>query len=172
MRLRLPDVTQLTRLARQAGLLRNPVTPRPPRRTGRPSPTTTTRGSGAGPQIGYAPHADGRPDPGEVVWAWVPYEEDASQGKDRPVLVIGTDGEELLALQLTSKDHDRDAEQERRSGREWMDVGTGAWDSQRRPSEVRLNRLLRLDPGAVRREGAALDRATFDAVVGAARPWL
>jgi hypothetical protein len=115
---------------------------------------------------------DGEPDPGEVVWAWVPYEEDASQGKDRPVLVIGTEGDRLLALQLTSKDHDRDADQERRSGREWMDVGTGDWDSQHRPSEVRLNRLLRLDPSGVRREGAALDRATFDAVVAAARPWL
>ena len=88
------------------------------------------------------------------------------------MLVIGTHGDRLLALQLTSKDHDRDADQERRSGREWMDVGTGDWDSQRRPSEVRLNRLLRLDPAGVRREGAALDRAIFDAVVDAARPWL
>src|SRR3954468_725955 len=40
-------------------------------------------------RLGYAPKADGRPDPGEVVWAWVPYEEDPTQGKDRPVLVIG-----------------------------------------------------------------------------------
>jgi hypothetical protein len=37
-----------------------------------------------------------------------------------------------------------------------MDIGTGAWDSQRRPSEVRLNRLLRIEPAGVRREGAAL----------------
>ena len=37
----------------------------------------------------YEPVADGQPDPGEVVWAWVPYEEDPSQGKDRPVLLIG-----------------------------------------------------------------------------------
>jgi hypothetical protein len=50
-----------------------------------------------------------------------------------------------------------------------MDVGTGAWDRERRPSEVRLDRLLELDPGGIRREGAALDRATFDAVVVAAR---
>ena len=61
------------------------------------------------------------------------------------MLVIGQDGDVLLALGLTSKDHDRDEDQERRSGREWMDIGTGAWDAQRRPSEVRLNRLLRLD---------------------------
>ncbi|WP_235561925.1 type II toxin-antitoxin system PemK/MazF family toxin [Marmoricola sp. Leaf446] len=122
--------------------------------------------------IGWDARADGRPDPGEVCWAWVPYEEDASQGKDRPVLVIGAQGASLLALQLTSQDHDRDAEQERRAGRVWMDVGTGDWDAQRRPSEVRLNRLLHLDPASVRREGAAVDRATFDAVVEAARPWL
>ena len=125
-----------------------------------------------GREIGWDPRPDGRPDPGEVCWAWVSYEEDASQGKDRPVLVIGRDGADLLALQLTSKDHDRDAEQERRAGRLWMDVGTGDWDTERRPSEVRLNRLLRLPPGQVRREGAALDRAVFDRVVAEARPYL
>jgi hypothetical protein len=53
-----------------------------------------------------------------------------------------------------------------------MDIGSGAWDSQGRASEVRLNRLLRLDPGSVRREGAALPRPVFDAVVEAARPYL
>ena len=125
-----------------------------------------------GRSLGYSPRADGRPDPGEVVWAWVAYEEDASQGKDRPVLVIGLEGEELLALALTSKDHDVDAAQEHRDGREWMDIGTGAWDSRGRPSEVRLNRLLRLDPSGVRREGAALPKDLFDAVLEAARPYL
>jgi len=124
------------------------------------------------PRLRYAPRPDGRPDPGEVVWTWVPYEEDPTQGKDRPVLVIGQDGDELLALQLTSRDHDADAAQEERDGREWMDIGTGAWDSRRRPSEVRLNRLLRIDPASVRREGAALPRETFNAVLRAAQPYL
>ena len=50
-----------------------------------------------------------------------------------------------------------------------MDVGSGGWDVERRPSEVRLDRLLRLPEATVRREGAALDRAVFDAVVAAAR---
>jgi hypothetical protein len=122
--------------------------------------------------VGYSPRVDGRADPGEVVWAWVPYEDDPAQGKDRPVLVVGHDGEVLLALQLTSKDHDRDAAQEASAGRYWMDVGIGAWDSQHRPSEVRLNRLLRLDPSAVRREGAALPKPLFDAVVAAARQYV
>jgi hypothetical protein len=113
----------------------------------------------------YAPRADGQADPGEVVWAWVPYEEDHARGKDRPVLVVGHDGPLLLALMLTSKDHDRDAADEARWGRRWMDVGTGGWDRQRRPSEVRLDRVLRLDVGSVRREGCRLDRTVFDQVV-------
>jgi hypothetical protein len=115
----------------------------------------------------YRPELDGEPDPGEVVWSWVPYEEDHSQGKDRPVLVVGNDGPWLLALQLTSQDHDRDAEQEARAGRVWMDIGTGAWDSSGRPSEVRLNRVIRIHPDAVRREGAILDKAVFDEVAAA-----
>ena len=92
-------------------------------------------------------------------------------GRDggRPVLVIGQDGADLLCLQLTSKDHDRDAEQEAGEGRHWMDVGSGGWDQEHRPSEVRLDRLLRLPESEVRREGAALDRAVFDAVVAGAR---
>jgi len=133
---------------------------------------STAPASSTGWQPTYAPKRDGRPDPGEVVWAWVPYEEDASQGKDRPVLVLTVQPDAVIALQLTSKDHDRDAAQEQRAGRLWMDIGTGDWDRERRPSEVRLNRVLRLDPSAVRREGAALDRAMFDQVVAAARPYL
>ncbi|MFT4187319.1 MAG: type II toxin-antitoxin system PemK/MazF family toxin [Aeromicrobium sp.] len=120
----------------------------------------------------YSPDVDGDPDPGEVVWTWVPYEDDPSQGKDRPVLLVGRDGDRLVGLMLTSKDHDRDAAQEERAGRYWMDLGTGAWDPQGRPSEVRLNRLVEVDPDDVRREGAVLDQARFDAVVEAARPYI
>ena len=117
----------------------------------------------------YAPEMDGRPDPGEVVWAWVPYEDDPKQGKDRPVLVIARAGSMLTCLYMTSKDHDRDADDEARYGRYWMDIGTGAWDADGRPSEVRLDRVLSMDESVVRREGAALDRAIFDEVVAAAR---
>ena len=118
----------------------------------------------------YSPELDGLPDPGEVVWTWVPYEDDPQQGKDRPVVVLGRgDGGLLLCLQLTSKDHDRDTEREARWGRHWLDIGTGPWDRERRPSEVRLDRLLQLPEAEVRREGAVLDRGTFDAVVAAAR---
>ncbi|WP_243697274.1 type II toxin-antitoxin system PemK/MazF family toxin [Aeromicrobium phragmitis] len=121
----------------------------------------------------YEPAPDGRPDPGEIVWTWVPYEDDPTQGKDRPVLLVARSGRDRLwGLQLTSRDHDHDAAQEARAGRFWMDIGAGPWDTQGRPSEVRLNRLIEIDPGQVRREGAVLDRARFDAVVAAARPHL
>lgn len=119
--------------------------------------------------VDYTPELDGSADPGEVVWAWVPYDDDPSQGKDRPVLVIGREGSTLLAMQLTSQDHDLDADDEARYGRFWMDIGSGGWDHERRPSEVRLDRLLRLEEAAVRREGAVLDRAQFDAVLREAR---
>ena len=112
---------------------------------------------------------DGRPDPGEVVWAWVPFEEDHSQGKDRPVLVIARHRDRLLGLMLTSKDHDRDHDREARQGRSWLDIGIGSWDRQNRPSEVRLDRILQLNPKDVRREGGALDRATYDRVAAAVR---
>ena len=70
---------------------------------------------------------------------------------------------------LSSQDHDRDAEDEARYGRHWMDVGTGAWDREGRPSEVRLDRLIVLQRGAIRREGAALDERIFRGVVEARR---
>jgi hypothetical protein len=121
------------------------------------------------PDMTYEGADNGRVDPGEIVWTWVPYEEDRTQGKDRPVLVIGREGPWLVALQLTSQDHDRDAEVQRRAGREWVDIGWGPWDGRRRPSEVRVNRLIRVDPQAVRREGAILPRARYEQVVAAVR---
>ena len=122
--------------------------------------------------IAYDPHPDGRPDPGEVVWTWVPYEDDPTQGKDRPVLIVARQGTSLVALPMTSKDHDRDLVQEAAEGRFWFDVGTGPWDREGRPSEVRLNRFLTVDPADVRREGAVLDEARFNAVVAALEPYL
>ncbi len=113
----------------------------------------------------YAPCLDGDADPGEVVWTWVPYEDDPSQGKDRPVLVVGHDDPYLLGLMLTSKDHSRNAAREARQGRHWIDIGSGGWDAQHRPSEVRLDRVLRIDPRGVRREGSIMPRALFDAIV-------
>jgi PemK-like, MazF-like toxin of type II toxin-antitoxin system len=140
--------------------------PRPADR-GRPADGVTTDDGRV--DLEYRPRQDGRPDPGEVVWAWVPYEEGDGRGKDRPVLVVARQGSALLGLMLSSKDHDLDAADEARHGRSWLDVGSGAWDRQGRPSEVRLDRILRLDPAAVRREGAVLSRARFDEVAAQVR---
>lgn len=140
--------------------------------SGTTSPTSSSTPPG-GVSSRYAPEIDGEPDPGEVVWAWVPYEDDPSQGKDRPVLVLDTAGsgeaDGWVGLMLSSQDHDRDAADEARHGRYWMDVGSGGWDSQGRPSEVRLDRLIHLERDGVRREGAALDARIFDEVVAAVR---
>jgi hypothetical protein len=48
-------------------------------------------------------------------------------------------------------------------------VGAGAWDRAGRPSEARVDRIVRLDPREVRREGAVLARHTFEAVAAAIR---
>jgi hypothetical protein len=120
----------------------------------------------AGPvTVGYAPKDDGLPDPGEVVWTWVPFEEDATIGKDRPVVVVGTATAAapgtLAAVMLSSKVHDGDER--------WMVLGAGGWDHEGRPSSVRLDRVLAVDPASVRREGSALDRPRFDGVAAALR---
>ena len=115
----------------------------------------------------YQPIMDGDADPGEVVWTWVPYQEDASVGKDRPAVVIGAQGEGVYLLQLTSKDHTHEAAQEAAAGRYWFDIGTGAWDSKGRPSEVRLDRALWVKATDVRREGSILPEVTWRRIVDA-----
>ena len=116
------------------------------------------------PQLSYDPHPDRMADPGEVVWTWVPFEEDYSQGKDRPVLIVGRDGDWLLGLMLTSQDHDDRAGYEHREGRWWCNIGSGDWDSQHRDSEVRTDRILRVDPDNVRRLAGRLAKDRFDVV--------
>lgn len=105
----------------------------------------------------YSPSLDGDADPGEIVWTWVPFEEDHSQGKDRPVLLVGCDGEYLLALMMTSKDHNN----REHADSNYLDIGSGPWDPQGRASEVKLNRVIRVRPDAMRREGAIMPEDTF-----------
>lgn len=105
----------------------------------------------------YSPSLDGDADPGEIVWTWVPFEEDHSQGKDRPVLLVGRDGEYLLALMMTSKDHNN----HEHADPNYLDIGSGPWDPQGRASEVKLNRVIRVRPDSMRREGAIMPEDTF-----------
>lgn len=108
--------------------------------------------------IEYTPRLDGDPDPGEVVWTWVPFEEDPNQGKDRPVVVIGRRGGRLVGIPLTTKRDDREVQ---------VVVGTGGWDADRRTSYARIWRLLEIDAHRMRREGAILERDRFDEVIDA-----
>lgn len=121
------------------------------------------------PAITYSPRRNDTADPGEVVWTWVPYEEDHSHGKDRPVVIIGRDGHWLLGLALSSQDHERDARQEASQGRYWIEIGSGDWDSQERPSAVRVDRIIRVDAERIRRISVRLDRPTFDRVAAGVR---
>ena len=57
------------------------------------SGSSTAPVSPAAGAVTYAPESDGEPDPGEVVWGWVPYEDDSAQGKDRPVLLLALRGD-------------------------------------------------------------------------------
>lgn len=124
---------------------------------GRPVASTAVPTAHRARQVVYAPDLDGRADPGEIVWTWVEFEEDASRGKDRPVLVVGRDGSTLLGLMLSSNEdraHDHD----------WLGIGSGAWDADGRPSWVRLDRVLDVPEAGIRREGAILERKVFDTV--------
>jgi len=105
----------------------------------------------------YAPDLDGQADPGEVVWTWVRYEDDPRHGKDRPVLVVGRAGRTLFGLMLSSQ-------RERDGQRHWLGLGAGAWDRDKRPSWVRLDRVVTMREDGIRREGAVLDRARFERV--------
>ncbi|MFC9647343.1 MULTISPECIES: type II toxin-antitoxin system PemK/MazF family toxin [unclassified Streptomyces] len=110
----------------------------------------------------YAPEHDGDPDPGEIVWTWVPFEENDGRGKDRPVLVVAREAAgTLLAVQLSSKRHNRD--------REWVPIGVGPWDRAGRESWVNVDRVLRVHEKGMRREACALDRGRFNLVVNRLR---
>jgi len=108
----------------------------------------------------WAPEEDHHPDPGEIVWPWVPYEEHDGRGKDRPVLLVarGKATGNFLAIKLTSKWHS-DAEN-------WVSIGTGGWDRDARESWAVIDRVVRVHPEGIRREGHALDRGDFDNVIG------
>lgn len=108
--------------------------------------------------VSYTPDVNGAANPGEVVWAWVAYEETRRIGKDRPILVIGHAGRSrLAALMLSSQDHAGD--------RGWTLLGRGPWDREGRASWVRTDRVLAVPAPAVRREGAVVPPRAFDEVI-------
>ena len=76
------------------------------------------------------------------------------------MLLIGHSEKRLLALMMTTRDRNNGRE----SDPDYVDVGTGPWDSRGRPSEVKLDRVLQLDPATIRRQGAVLPAAAFQRV--------
>ncbi|WP_082041089.1 type II toxin-antitoxin system PemK/MazF family toxin [Microbacterium sp. MEJ108Y] len=111
-------------------------------------------------RIGYAPDRDGAPDAGEIIWTWVPYEENDGRGKDRPVLVIGRESaDRVYAVRMTSKAHDGD--------RDYLSIGSGDWDSQGRESWVDIEQLYSVHESGLRREAAVLDRSRYGRVASA-----
>lgn len=148
----------MNRAVRQAArVLRKP----PPEELlpGQAGPYATTETTQVGHVVtSYNPDTDGEPDPGEIVWTWVPYEENDGRGKDRPVLVVAREEPgTVLALQLSS--------QERHGEADWVSVGSGGWDADRRESWVDTSRLLRVHAEGMRREAVALGRDRFDRVI-------
>lgn len=151
-------------LLRQAAKIGMDLLSRSSQQTGRPpaggSPRPRARSAPTGDAprtIAYAPDLDGSADPGEIVWAWVPFEEDDGRGKDRPLLVVGRQDGDLVGLMLSSQG-------DRAGDRDWVSIGSGAWDREGRESFVRLDRVLEVGEHDIRREGAVLDRARFDRV--------
>lgn len=110
----------------------------------------------------YAPAVDGTPDPGEVIWTWVPYAEHDGRGKDRPVLIIARiDATTVAGCYLSTKQH-----------RGFISVGTGGWDGQGRESFLSPERVLGISDSGMRREGHVLDRARFERVIAELSPEL
>lgn len=110
--------------------------------------------------VGYAPSRNDIPNSGEVIWTWVPYEENDGRGKDRPVLVIGRQSaQRVYAVRMTSKAHDGD--------RDFLSIGSGGWDSQGRESWVDIEQLYSVHHRGMRREAAVLDRHRYDGVAQA-----
>ncbi|UQX12725.1 type II toxin-antitoxin system PemK/MazF family toxin [Candidatus Mycobacterium methanotrophicum] len=129
---------------------------------GRPVTSNSVPTARRARKLVYSPNLDGRADPGEIVWTWVTYEDDPTRGKDRPVLVVGRDRNTLLGLMMSG--------QERHAAdRDWVGIGSGSWDSDQRPSWVRLDRVLDVPEEGIRREGAILQRAVFDVVAARLR---
>jgi hypothetical protein len=129
-----------------------------------------TRGRGPHPQEGavrqvptgqnatkivYAPERDGLADTGEIVWTWVPFEDDPNQGKDRPLLVMGRKGQRLHGLMLSSQTPDE------RYREDWLPIGSGPWDREGRDSYIRVDRLFEFDEAGIRREASIMNEELF-----------
>jgi hypothetical protein len=98
----------------------------PPRPRGGRPPRGTTRQRGATPATGPARQESGsrtatvRPQPGEIWWADVPYE-DGTGSKVRPCLVLQSGDDGVEVLKITSQDKSDRSDHVRIPTKEWDD---------------------------------------------------
>ncbi|MEK0100633.1 type II toxin-antitoxin system PemK/MazF family toxin [Streptomyces sp. NPDC056002] len=108
------------------------------------------------------PRAPGaRPQPGEIWWALVPYE-DGPGGKDRPCLVLTVRRRRARVAKITSKYHDE------RAGVIALPPGS-VGDAQGRPSFLETDELREVPVGDFRRRAGVLDPVVWDQVRHLAR---
>ncbi len=148
-----PGIVRRMRRSAVVGLAfgRRPV----PRVAVRPAASVPIPTSQRARHVVYCPNLDGRADPGEIVWTWVPFDHDPRDGRDQPVLIVGRERRMLLGLALSSDprwSHDPD----------WIGIGRSSWDD--RPHWVRMDRVHDVPEESIRREGALLERRVYDAV--------
>jgi len=105
-------------------------------------------------RFAYRPrHPDGHPDPGEVVWAHVPFEDNPKVGKNRPVLIVGrTKDGNLVGVQLTSKTHHPGS-----IPIEWGDKNIA--------SHIRPERFIQVDKSNYFKEGSYIKKPKFQDIV-------
>ena len=103
----------------------------------------------------YAPDMDGAADPGEVVWVPVQIEGDDVPLRERAVVVVGREKENLLGVLISNRI-------EHANSPEWLFIGSGSWNATPRPSWVRVDRVLEVPEAGIRRAGASLPRQRFD----------
>ncbi|MFF3400966.1 type II toxin-antitoxin system PemK/MazF family toxin [Streptomyces sp. NBC_00322] len=97
-----------------------------------------------------------RPQPGEIWWAEVPYE-DRPRAKDRPCLVLSVRGDTALVAKITSKYHDE------RPGVICLPPGT-VGDAQGRPSFLETGELRDVGVWGFRRRVGVVDPTVWDQV--------
>lgn len=126
-----------------------------PGQSGKDATTDLTKQQISHLKISYSPEPDNDPDPGEVVWTWVPFAENDGRGKDRPVLIIARiDNSTVAGCYMSTKQH-----------RGFIEVGPGPWDKQGRTSYLNPARVLRVTYRGMRREGAIMPMTTFKEVM-------
>ncbi|MEV0604381.1 type II toxin-antitoxin system PemK/MazF family toxin [Streptomyces sp. NPDC050315] len=101
------------------------------------------------------------PEPGEIWWAAVPYE-DTAAAKDRPCLVLAVRGRSALVAKITSRYHDE------RPGVIPLRPGT-VGDAQGRPSFLETDELREVAVADFRRRAGTADPLLWDQVRHLAR---